>query len=68
MPGRASVVEYAVAIQPRRKRALVTGSSRGIGFAIAAALAGAGAEILINGRDQVALGEAAAKLAEAGAT
>ena len=50
------------------KRALVTGSSRGIGFGIAAALAGAGAEILINGRDQGALGEAAVKLAESGAT
>ncbi|WP_421759678.1 glucose 1-dehydrogenase [Devosia sp.] len=50
------------------KRALVTGSSRGIGFGIATALAGAGAEILINGRDQGALGEAAVKLAESGAT
>ncbi len=50
------------------KRALVTGSSRGIGFAIAAALAGAGAEIVINGRDQVALGDAAARLAADGAT
>lgn len=50
------------------KRALVTGSSRGIGFGIATALAGAGAEILINGRDQAALGEAAVKLAESGAT
>ncbi len=49
------------------RRALVTGSSRGIGFAIAAALAGAGAEIIINGRDEVALGEAASKLAADGA-
>lgn len=49
------------------KRALVTGSSRGIGFGIAQALAGAGADILINGRDQVALGDAAARLAEGGA-
>jgi gluconate 5-dehydrogenase len=49
------------------KRALVTGSSRGIGFAIAAAMAGAGADIILNGRDTVALGEAAAKLADSGA-
>jgi gluconate 5-dehydrogenase len=50
------------------RRALVTGSSRGIGFCIAAALAGAGADVIINGRDEVALGEAAARLAEGGAT
>ena len=50
------------------KRALITGSSRGIGFGIATALAGAGAEILLNARDSRALGEAAAKLAESGAT
>ena len=49
------------------KRALVTGSSRGIGYGIAEALAGAGAEILINSRNPEALGAAAAKLAEGGA-
>ena len=49
------------------KRALVTGSSRGIGFAIAAALAGAGADVILNGRDTAALGEAAASLADGGA-
>lgn len=50
------------------RRALVTGSSRGIGFGIAGALAAAGAEVILNARDQVALGAAAAKLADAGAT
>ncbi|HEY0854596.1 MAG TPA: glucose 1-dehydrogenase [Devosia sp.] len=50
------------------RRALVTGSSRGIGFGIAAALAGAGADVIINGRDEIALGEAASRLAEGGAT
>lgn len=45
------------------KRALVTGSSRGIGYGIAAALAGAGAELILNGRDQEALGAACEKLA-----
>ncbi len=49
------------------KRALVTGSSRGIGYGIAAALAGAGAEIIINSRNPEALGAAAAKLADGGA-
>jgi gluconate 5-dehydrogenase len=50
------------------KRALVTGSSRGIGYGIAEALAGAGAEIILNGRNQEALGAAASQLAEAGAS
>jgi gluconate 5-dehydrogenase len=45
------------------KRALVTGSSRGIGYGIAAAFAGAGAEIILNGRDQEALGAACERLA-----
>jgi gluconate 5-dehydrogenase len=49
------------------RRALITGSSRGIGFAIAAALAGAGADVILNGRDKVALGEACDKLASGGA-
>jgi len=49
------------------KRALVTGSSRGIGFGIAAALAGAGAEVILNGRDPAALGDAASRLADDGA-
>lgn len=49
------------------RRALVTGSSRGLGFAMARALAGAGAELVLNGRDEVTLGKAAADLAEGGA-
>ena len=48
------------------KRALVTGSSRGIGYAIAAALAGAGADVILNGRDTAALGAASEKLAQSG--
>ncbi|KZM48774.1 SDR family oxidoreductase [Labrenzia sp. OB1] len=44
------------------KRALVTGSSQGIGFALAGGLARAGAQIVLNGRDAAKLGNAAAAL------
>ena len=42
--------------------ALVTGAYRGLGFAIARGLAGAGAHVIINGRSADALAEAAAVL------
>src|SRR4030088_906302 len=48
------------------RRALVTGSSQGIGFALAQGLAEHGAEIVLNGRDAAKLDAAAAKLAAAG--
>ena len=41
------------------KRALITGSSQGIGFALARGLADAGSEIVLNGRDQSKLNTAA---------
>lgn len=41
------------------KKALVTGGSKGIGLAIAAGLAHAGAKVLITGRDETVLKEAA---------
>lgn len=50
------------------KRALVTGSSRGLGLAMARALAEAGASIVLNGRDDLALGAAAHDLAQTGAS
>lgn len=50
------------------KTALVTGSSMGIGFALAKGLAEAGARIVLNARDGDRLEAAAAKLREAGAT
>ncbi|WP_193369433.1 SDR family oxidoreductase [Pelagibius marinus] len=50
------------------KRALITGSSRGIGFALAQGLAGAGAQVIVNGRDAARLGEAAEALKAEGAT
>jgi len=49
------------------KRALITGSSRGLGLAMATALANAGASVVLNARDEVALGAAAADLAATGA-
>ena len=46
--------------------ALVTGAARGLGRAIAAALAGQGAAVLLNGRDGTALEAAAAAIRETG--
>ena len=47
--------------------ALVTGSSTGIGFALAGALAAAGAEVVLNGRDEQRLHRASEMLRAAGA-
>jgi gluconate 5-dehydrogenase len=44
------------------KRALVTGSSQGIGFAIAQGLADHGADVVLNGRDAAKLEAASAQL------
>ena len=49
------------------KRALITGSSQGIGFALAKGLAAAGAEIVLNGRDTGKLMTATAELEATGA-
>src|SRR3954469_9277821 len=48
------------------KRVLVTGSSQGIGFALAQGLADHGAEVVLNGRDAGKLDAAVARLAGAG--
>ena len=47
------------------KRALITGSSQGIGFALAKGLAAAGADVVLNGRDAAKLAEAGAQIARA---
>ncbi len=50
------------------RRALITGSSTGIGFALAKGLAGAGAEVILNGRSEARLAEAVSRLRDDGAT
>ncbi|SOE96606.1 gluconate 5-dehydrogenase [Burkholderia sp. D7] len=50
------------------KRALVTGSSTGIGFALARGLAGAGAQVILNGRNEARLAEAVERLRGDGLT
>jgi len=49
------------------RRALVTGSGQGIGLVLAGALAGAGAAVVLNGRDAAKLDRAAAMLRATGA-
>jgi gluconate 5-dehydrogenase len=49
------------------KRALITGSSQGIGFALAKGLSAAGASIVLNGRDAAKLDKAADALCNEGA-
>src|SRR5688572_4695130 len=46
--------------------ALVTGSSRGLGRAMALALARAGADVIVNGRDEANLDSVAAQIVRAG--
>jgi gluconate 5-dehydrogenase len=48
--------------------ALITGSSQGIGFTLAGALAAAGAHVILNGRNEAALAAAASRLRQTGAT
>lgn len=49
------------------RTALITGASRGIGFAIAEALAAAGARVILNGRSASSLDETAQRLRQSGA-
>ncbi|MDF0599396.1 SDR family oxidoreductase [Psychromarinibacter sp. C21-152] len=60
MPGTSTLFDLS------GRRALITGSSQGIGFALARGLAGAGAEVVLNGRDVGRLEAAADALREEG--
>ena len=52
-------------LQLENKTALITGSTKGIGFAIARALAGEGANVILNGRTAASVGDAVEKIGKA---
>jgi 3-oxoacyl-[acyl-carrier protein] reductase len=56
-----------MAVDLRGRTAIVTGSSKGIGFSIAEALAGAGANVVVSARKPAEVTEAARRLESAGA-
>jgi 2-deoxy-D-gluconate 3-dehydrogenase len=60
----ASFLEHKFGV--RGKVALVTGSSRGLGLSMARALAQAGADVIVNGRDAASLTAVARELASFG--
>ena len=64
MRGPASPIPYnsRMDLQLTGKVALITGSTAGIGYAIAAVLAREGARVIINGRTQRGVDAALAKL------
>jgi len=51
-------------LQLNGKLAVVTGSTAGIGYAIAEALAREGARVVVNGRTQAAVSEAVTKIGQ----
>ena len=64
-PGKAKVFPLLPPTGPSRltgKVAVVTGGSRGIGYAIAHAIAMEGGDVVVTGRDPVHLGKSAAQL------
>lgn len=50
----------------KKKRVLITGSSRGLGFTLAEGLAKAGAEVILNARNEETLERSRAKLQDGG--
>src|SRR5204862_1482679 len=62
---KKSIGEQRMNLDLTGKTALVTGSTRGIGLATAIGLAQMGAEVIVNGREQAAVTDAAAKVRQA---
>jgi NAD(P)-dependent dehydrogenase (short-subunit alcohol dehydrogenase family) len=58
----SKVEEIVMDLQLQSKRAFVTGSTAGIGYAIAEALAREGASVIVNGRTQQRVDQAVSKL------
>ena len=70
MPTRKKTTAARRPARPRKEErvAVITGGSRGIGRALASEFAARGYTVLITGRDEAALAEAAASIAKGGAT
>ena len=68
MPQRTSSKTLIPARRLHRQVALVTGATRGIGLAIARALAAEGCDLILTGRDQSALSRLGRELARPGKT
>lgn len=62
MPGASHFIDGLFGLTGQR--VLITGSSQGIGLALARGLAMAGAAVVLNGRDRARLGDTAAALRE----
>jgi 3-oxoacyl-[acyl-carrier protein] reductase len=58
------ILEAQMDLKLKDKRALVTGSSRGLGYATALALAKEGCKVAINGRDEAKIKAAAEKMSK----
>jgi NAD(P)-dependent dehydrogenase (short-subunit alcohol dehydrogenase family) len=65
-PVTSSFIQNTMDLQLEGKRALVTGSTAGIGFAIAKGLAKEGASVIVNGRSTKRVDEALTALNKAG--
>ena len=65
-PVNGSFIQNTMDLQLEGKRALVTGSTAGIGFAIAKGLAKEGASVIVNGRSTKRVDEALTALNKAG--
>jgi len=65
-PVTSSFIQNTMDLQLEGKRALVTGSTAGIGFAIAKGLAKEGASVIVNGRSTKRVDEALSALNKAG--